>query len=113
MGCNMYKLELNIFDLDVKKCKADIKFFLDKIESDNNDKFDIELLKNNTDTFRNIVNISNVIFFSEKLSKYKKKINKIIMITDNTEDFLLRKIITMITNLLSYDIEKIIEWKKI
>jgi hypothetical protein len=111
MNNNTHKFELNTFDLDVKNCKKNIKNFLDKIESDNNDNFDIELLKNNVNTFNNIANFTNVIFFSEKLSKYKKKINKIIIITNDNEDFLLRNVITIITNLLSYEIEKIIEWK--
>lgn len=104
-----YKLELNIFDLDTLNCETFIKKFLDEI--DYNEKFCIELVKNNTNIIQNISNINNVILFSKNLSQYKKNITKIIINTDDKDDFLLNKVIYIVKNVLSSDIEKFIEFK--
>jgi hypothetical protein len=107
-----YKLNLNIFDMDKKACKNSIINFLNKIDLDKNDKIIIEFVKNNTDILKNINNISNVIFLSKKLSKYNNNISKIIIYTNNKDDYFLKNVIGLIQNILSYDIEEILEFKK-
>ena len=105
-----YILELNIFDLNYDDCKNNIKLFINKINIDE-ENFVFELLKNNTNSFLNIINIPNVIYFSKKISNYKNKIKKIIIITNNKDDILLQNVITIINNILPYDIEEVLEFK--
>lgn len=105
-----YNLELNIFDMNYDDCKNNIDLFINKINI-NDEDIVFKLLKNNTNSFQNMINIPNVMYFSNKISKYKNKIKKIIIITNNKDDTLLQNAITTINNILPYDITEVLEFK--
>ena len=104
---NIYTLDLNIFDLDNQNCKTHLKIFISSINIENDKKISIKLIKNNINYIKNIANIDNIILFSKKISKFKDNIEKIIISTNDKNDYMLKNIIQIITKILNYDIEKI------
>ena len=85
----IYTFDLQIFDLDNHDCKNNIKKFIKKInndkdndndkDKDNNEKIIIKFTKNNKNIVKNMANVSNIIYFANKLSKIKEYIKKIII----------------------------------